>query len=255
MDLSPIAIPVLTTLETVRICVPTIVEAQLGRVRRDVCDQRLAEWSETAVRLAEIDLNVTGLEHVDPKRPYVVMSNHQSSYDIFVLMHAFPGTLRMVAKREMFGIPILGGAMTAAEFVAVDRGNHHRARAALDYAGSRIESGVNVWISPEGTRSPDGRLLPFKKGGFMLALQTGTPILPVSLVGTRDVLVSKSYRVNRGKKVGVHFHAPVDPKAFGPNRRGDLMNEVRERVAAGLPPEWRVERPHPSRDARADSKR
>lgn len=234
---------------------PTIVEAQLGRVRREVCDQRLAEWSETAVRLAEIDLEVTGLEHVDPQRPYVVMSNHQSSYDIFVLMHAFPGTLRMVAKREMFSIPILGGAMTAAEFVSVDRGNHHRARAALDYAGSRIESGVNVWISPEGTRSPDGRLLPFKKGGFMLALQTGTPILPVSLVGTRDVLVSKSYRVRRGQKVAVHFHEPVDPSLYGAHRRGDLMNEVRARVAAGLPPEWRVEHPNPPGSSRAKSSR
>lgn len=254
MDLSPIAIPVLTYLETVRVCVPTIVEAQLGRCRREICDQRLAEWAETAVRLAEIDIHVEGLEHIDPSRTYLVMSNHQSSYDIFVLMHAFPGTLRMIAKREMFDVPIVGGAMKAAEFVSLDRGNHRKAREGLNYAKEKIESGVNVWISPEGTRSPDGRLLPFKKGGFMLALQTGTPILPVSVVGTRDVLLSKGFHVKRGRRVDVRFHPPVDPNDYGPHRRGDLMNVVREHMASGLPPEWRDPHPHPFHEGKAARK-
>lgn len=240
MDISKIAIPVLTTLETVRICLPTIVEASQGRVRREDCDQRLSEWSETAVRLAEIEVGVRGLEHVRPGETYVVMSNHQSSYDIFVLMHAFPGTLRMVSKIEMFRIPLLGGAMKAAEFVPLDRGDIKKAREGLAYAKGKLESGVNVWISPEGTRSDDGKLLPFKKGGFMLAIQTGARILPVSLVGTRDVLRSKSYEVNRGQKVEVVFHPAIETKKYGISRRADLMRDVNSAIGAGLPESWRT---------------
>jgi len=235
VDISKIAIPVLTTLETVRICVPTIVEAARGRVQRADCDQRLAEWSETAVRLAEIDVRVRGLEHVEPEHTYVVMSNHQSSYDIFVLMHAFPRTLRMVSKIEMFRVPIVGEAMRAAEFVPLDRADIKKARAGLEYAKQKLESGVNVWISPEGTRSPDGQLLPFKKGGFMLALQTGASILPCTVSGTRNVLRSKGFEVNRGQTVDVVFHKAIDTKPYGISRRKDLMADVKSSIAAGLP--------------------
>lgn len=239
MDISPIAIPLLTTLETARICVPTVVETMLGTVHRDVCTQRLAEWSETAVRLAEIDVSVSGLEHIEPNHTYVVMSNHQSTYDIFVLMHVFPAALRMVSKVEMFSVPILGGAMRAAEFVPLDRSDHGKARAGLDYARAKLESGINVWIAPEGTRSPDGRLLPFKKGGFMLAMQTGATILPCTIVGTRDVLRSKGYRVHRGKRATVQFHEPIDSQPYGVERRNDLVDDVRTVINSGLPPEWR----------------
>lgn len=235
VDISKIAIPVLTTLETVRVCLPTIVEAARGRVQRSDCDQRLAEWSETAVRLAEIDVRVRGLEHIEPEHTYVVMSNHQSSYDIFVIMHAFPRTLRMVSKIEMFRVPIVGDAMRAAEFVPLDRGDIAKARKGLDYARAKLESGVNVWISPEGTRSPDGALLPFKKGGFMLALQTKARILPCTVVGTRDVLRSKGYEVNRGQTVDVVFHPPIETAKYGFMRRADLMRDVRDSIESALP--------------------
>ena len=239
MDISKIAIPVLTTLETVRVCLPTIVEAARGRVQRADCDQRLAEWAETAVRLAEIDVRVRGLEFIEPEQTYVVMSNHQSSYDIFVLMHVFPRTLRMVSKIEMFRVPIVGEAMRAAEFVPLDRGDIRKARAGLDYARQKLESGVNVWISPEGTRSPDGKLLQFKKGGFMLALQTGAKILPVSVIGTRDVLRSKGFEVNRGQTVDVVFHRAIDTRDYGTSKRNDLMRDVRAAISSGLPHAWR----------------
>lgn len=239
VDFSHISVPLLTTVETVRICAPTIVEGMLGRVRRETCDRRLEEWSEVACSLARIDLHVHGREHIDRDKTYILMSNHQSSYDIFTIMRAFPGTLRMVSKIEMFRIPVLGGAMYNAEFVPLDRSDKDKAREGLEYAKARLSSGVNVWIAPEGTRSNDGRLLPFKKGGFVIALQTGFPIMPVTVSGSRDVLRSKGFRVHRDKRVDVTFHPAIDPVPYGVERRSELIERVRDQIITALPEEHR----------------
>ncbi|MCA9577072.1 MAG: lysophospholipid acyltransferase family protein [Polyangiales bacterium] len=236
MEKPRLSITLKTCGETLRVCVPTIAEAAFGPVPRERASRRLAQWAEAAVRHARIDTFVEGLEHVDPTRPHLVVSNHQSTYDIFVLMHLYPAELRMIAKKEMFRVPFVGGAMAAAEFVNIDRGDNARAREALEVARRRIESGINIWIAPEGTRSEDGRLLPFKTGGFMLALQTGIPILPVTVVGTQHVLPAKQVRVHPGKRAGLRFHAPVDPAAYGTARRDELMEHVRRTIDSGLPP-------------------
>ncbi len=109
---SPFVLP-LQLAETFRVCAPTVVEGALGRLTRETCDRRLAEWSANAVRLAEIDVEVVGREHVGPE-PALVMSNHQSAFDIFTLMHVHPTSLRMIAKKQMFALPIMGGGMRAA---------------------------------------------------------------------------------------------------------------------------------------------
>ena len=139
----------------------------------------------------------------------------------------------------MFQIPILGGAMRAAEFVPLDRRDHGKARAGLAYAREKIHSGISVWIAPEGTRSPDGKLLPFKRGGFVLALETDATILPCTVSGTRDVLRSKGLRVHRGQRASVQFHAPIEPSSYGFARRADLVKDVRDVINSGLPPEMR----------------
>ncbi len=225
--------------ETMRVCAPTVIDAALGRVTKDKCDKRLEEWAATAVRLADIKIHVRGEENLDLARDeqFVVISNHQSSYDIFVLMHAYPGSLRMVAKKQMFSIPVMGGAMKAAGFVSLDRGNHERARTALREAQASFARGTSVWIAPEGTRSDDGRLLPFKKGGFIFALNAGVRILPVTVLGTRHVLPSKDHRVRAGKSVELVFHAPVDPSAYGYDRRDELVSHVRETIVSAQPAE------------------
>jgi 1-acyl-sn-glycerol-3-phosphate acyltransferase len=221
--------------ETFRVCAPTVVDAALGRVRRDVVDRRLDEWANHAVRLADARLEVRGLEHVSAERTHLLMSNHQSAYDIFTLFVAFPHSMRMVAKKEMFRLPIMGSGMLAAGFVSLDRGDHQKAVATLERAKEVMASGINIWIAPEGTRSTDGQLLPFKKGGFVMAQQTGTPILPVTIDGTRDVLPAKDFRVRKGQRVRITFHAPVDPARFGPERRDELMSEVRGAIGSALP--------------------
>jgi 1-acyl-sn-glycerol-3-phosphate acyltransferase len=234
-----IGLALLTCAQTFRTCAPTVVEAIFGDVPRERCTRRLKEWAARVVALTEMDIHVRGLEHIDPNETYVIMSNHRSNYDIFVLFDAFPGVLRMIAKNDLAKIPILSGAMSAAEFIFVERADHARAMEAMQIAEARLRSGISVWIAPEGTRSEDGALLPFKKGGFMLALGTKTKILPVTILGTAEVLPPKEIRVRSGKRVDVQFHAPIDPAIYGADHRDALMRRVREAMASPLPVDLR----------------
>lgn len=230
--------------ETLAISVPTVVDALRGRTTLEACDARLARWSRRLLEQAEVRLETFGLDALFPPAPpapsgpraaretFVVMSNHRSVYDIPVLFQAFPRTLRMVTKTELFKIPVWGPAMRAAGFIEIDRKDRARAIASLAVARARLESGVNVWIAPEGTRSRDGTLREFKKGGFLLALETGLRILPVGLRGTERILESGSFDVRKGTRVEVHFGAPIDPREFGVERRDALAAATREAIAA-----------------------
>jgi 1-acyl-sn-glycerol-3-phosphate acyltransferase len=238
--------------ETLAISVPTVVDALRGRVTLEACDARLARWSRRLLEQAEVQLETFGLEALGlgegagrangasgaggprARETFVVMSNHRSVYDIPVLFQAFPRTLRMVTKTELFKIPVWGPAMRAAGFIEIDRKNRARAIASLAVARARLESGVNVWIAPEGTRSRDGTLREFKKGGFLLALETGLRILPVGLRGTEEILQSGSFDVRKGTRVEVHFGTPIDPRDYGMERRDALSAATREAIAALL---------------------
>ncbi len=221
--------------ETLAISVPTVADALRGRVTLEACDERLARWSRRLLEQADVRLSTFGLEALGAERAgetFVVMSNHRSVYDIPVLFQAFPRTLRMVTKTELFKIPLWGPAMRAAGFIEIDRKDRARAIASLAVARARLESGVNVWIAPEGTRSRDGALREFKKGGFLLALETGLRILPVGLRGTEDVLRSGSFDVRKGARVEVRFGAPIDPRDYGMERRDELTAATRAAIAA-----------------------
>ncbi|MBO6933945.1 MAG: 1-acyl-sn-glycerol-3-phosphate acyltransferase [Deltaproteobacteria bacterium] len=234
-----LGVALMTIAHTAKVCAPTVVEGTLGRLRREKADARLDEWSRVAAWLADMRVEVSGTEHIDPGETYVVMSNHQSNYDIFTMYYAYPATLRMVAKVEMRTIPLLGRAMEAAEFVFVDRRDNQRARESLEIARDLMQSGVSVWIAPEGTRSKTGHLGPFKKGGFMLALQAGVRILPATIRGTRHVQPIKQLAVHRHQEVSLTFHPPIDAPSYGVDRRDALMAEVRTAIASGLPEELR----------------
>ena len=221
--------------ETFAISAPTVVDSVRGRVSRRVCDERLWGWGRRVVSQADIELEVRGYDRVPANETFVIMSNHQSHYDVPVLYRAFPRTLRMVAKTELFRIPVFAAAMRAAEMIEVDRANASRARESLATARDRLRSGINVWIAPEGTRSPTGKLGSFKKGGFIIALETGSRILPVTIVGTHRVLPSTAVTVRKGQRVVVTFHPPIDPKDYGISRRDELVSAVRASIASALP--------------------
>jgi len=214
-------------LETAWISAPTVIQASLGNLTSEMCDRRLDSWSRRLIEQASLHVNASGLEHLVPGETYVIMSNHQSLYDIPVIFQTLRLRVRMVAKTELFKVPIWAQAMRASGFVEVDRKNRHRAVESLDNARRALESGTSIWIAPEGTRSDTGELLPFKKGGFHLALGTGARILPVSIDGTRNALVARGWRVKNGANVQVTVHPPVDPKDFGRERRPELIEHIR----------------------------
>lgn len=222
--------------DTARISFPTVADSLRGPVPAAVTERRLDWWSKKVLRDAEVDLEVRGMENAgDCREPMIVMSNHQSLYDIPVLYQALPGSFRMVAKAELFRIPVWGRAMLAAGFIRIDRSDHQQAVESLRATGGALlASGTRVWIAPEGTRSPTGELGPFKSGGFRMALDFGVRILPVTIEGTRDVLPSTSWIVQKGKHVRVTMLPPIDPKEYGMERRKELMAAVRRAIAEGL---------------------
>lgn len=222
-------------LETLAISVPTLIQGALGQLTGEVCDRRLDRWSRRLLKQAGVTLVVRGGEGLEPGEALVVMSNHQSLYDIPALYQALGIRLRMVAKKELFRVPIWSTAMRAAGFIELDRGDHQRAVESLARARQALQEGTSIWIAPEGTRSIDGQLGPFKQGGFHLALETGARILPVSIDGTRQVLAAHGTKVHRGKTVRVTLGDPIEAAAYGEDRRKELADAVRQAIARHLP--------------------
>jgi 1-acyl-sn-glycerol-3-phosphate acyltransferase len=184
--------------KTLLISVPTVADAYTGRLTRERCDDRLRWWSSGVLSSANVEVVTRGRETV-PDRPVVFMSNHGSHLDVPALFVACPGSLRMVAKAELFRVPVWGRAMKEAGFISVDRsGDRDKARAAMAEAAEIIRSGTSVWIAPEGTRSRDGRIGKLKRGGFRLATETATPIVPVFIRGAREILPPGSRFFGRG---------------------------------------------------------
>lgn len=160
--------------------------------------------------------------------PAVIMANHQSLLDIPLLIRSWPGEVRFLAKRSLFSIPVFGWALRASGFVPVDRKDRKSAPETLKAARSLIERGISVVVFPEETRSRDGRLLPFKRGGFLLALKCRAPIVPVGLRGTREMRRPGGLLVTPGA-LEAHFGTPVEV-AGGLRAKGDLIANVRDRV-------------------------
>jgi 1-acyl-sn-glycerol-3-phosphate acyltransferase len=219
------ALSLYAVLEVARITTPTALEALTGRGRRETHDRRLHAFGQRVMARADIHLTVEGADKVPLDRAFVYMSNHQSHMDIPVLYATVPSpTLRMVAKSELFRIPLFGRAMRVGEMVEVDRsGDRARAVASLARAGELIASGVSVWIAPEGHRTRDGRLGPLKKGGFHLAREAGADIVPVAINGTYDILPPGTTSMQRGVAVEVTFGVPIET---GGRAVADLMTDV-----------------------------
>jgi 1-acyl-sn-glycerol-3-phosphate acyltransferase len=218
--------------ETARISVPTLVEGIAGTLTQEVCDQRLLDWSAKLLDSAKITLRVDGLANAAPGEAFVIMSNHQSHYDIPVLFQALHRRVRMVAKSELFKIPGWGRAMRLAGFVEIDRGDRTQAIRSLDNAKAALAQGTSIWIAPEGTRGPGDKLLPFKQGGFHMALSIGARILPVSIDGTSRVLAAHGRKVTEGVDVHVTVSAPIATADYGLERRDELVAKVRSTIAA-----------------------
>jgi 1-acyl-sn-glycerol-3-phosphate acyltransferase len=198
----------------------------------------LYRWSmwilRTGVRLARIRVEVVGREHV-PGRTCIFMSNHVSNLDPPILFPELPFRTAFFLKRSLMKIPILGFGMRLANFVPVDRdGRLESARESVQAANKVLAAGVNISTFPEGTRSRSGRLLPFKKGPFFLAMESGAPVVPVSIWGSEHMMTKGSLRIKPGTAHLV-FHPALYPQQFA--KREELMVAVRTAITSGLP-QW-----------------
>lgn len=187
------------------------------------------------LRAVGVRVRVEGLENV-PARVCIFAANHISAIDPMAFIPAIPRRVAILVKQELFRIPVFGAAMKAAQFVPVDRSDREAAAASLDLSIERLKQGTSFAIYPEGTRSPDGRLRPLKKGAFIMAVGAGVPIVPVSIVGAQNILQKGSWRISAGD-VRVRFGPPVDGADYTLETRDALRGRIEALIAAGLPSE------------------
>ncbi len=212
---------------------------------------RLGMWGAFAgVRIAGVRVRTKGLESIDPARTYIFMVNHVSNIDPPLLLPLIPRRTSVMAKKELFSIPLLGKTMRLGRLVPVDRGNRDAGIAAVRAAAEVIRQGVNMTIYVEGGRSFDGKLLPFKKGPFYLAEECSVPVVPVTISGTHYVMPKRRFAIRPGT-VEVIFHDPIEPNDFG--SRENLMAKVRTAINRGLPAEYQESPGSETEDTQAQS--
>jgi len=186
-----------------------------------------------ALRLAAIRVRVEGLENI-PTGVCLFVANHTSNADPPAVVSAIPRRVSLLAKKEVFRIPILSSVLRLGRIVPVDRANPEAAIESVENALEYLKTGISFLIFPEGTRSPDGRLRPFKRGPFVMAIKAGVPVVPISVVGAHKVIRKGEFSIHPGE-VLVRFHAPVDASAYALDRRQELTARVQSIIAAGLP--------------------
>jgi len=186
-------------------------------------------------RFLGIRVRVEGLEHV-PACACVFVANHASNIDPMVMIPALPRRVGILVKQELFRIPIFGRAMRVADFVPVDRGDRESRSSAVSAAAESLKRGTSYVVFAEGTRSPDGRMRPFKRGAVTMAIEAGVPIVPVTLIGTHQLLPKGKSIVAPGDAT-VHFGPPVDASAYTMEQRSELVARVESIVASALPPD------------------
>jgi 1-acyl-sn-glycerol-3-phosphate acyltransferase len=185
-------------------------------------------WMAFNAWVSGVRVNVKGLEHLDRARQYVFMSNHRSAADIIALGIALSDyQLRFVAKKELLKVPVFGWGLRALGNIIIDRSNQVQAVRSYAVAGQRIRRGISVMVFPEGTRGEGAELLPFKKGGFVLAIETGTPIAPIMVLNTEAVLPKKSWRIESGE-VEVRIGQPIGTAGVPVKEKNRIVAAVRQ---------------------------
>ena len=191
-------------------------------------------WAQLALALNLVKVTVNGAEHL-PDGPVIFMSNHQSNFDILSLLAAMPRRFHWIAKKELFEIPVFGPSMRRGGYIPLDRGDGRKALQSIDEAAATIHQGKSVVLFPEGTRTQDGNLLPFKRGGFILARKADVPVIPVTINGSGRINPANKIRLYSGD-ITITLHPPViAPEGL---RRSEaetwMMEAVRGRIDSVL---------------------
>jgi 1-acyl-sn-glycerol-3-phosphate acyltransferase len=204
-----------------------VVDAQRNRLTHELADAHIEAWAKQILNIAEANIEVHGQETIPRGESYVLMSNHASFLDIPSVIRAFPYSVRMVAKKEMGAVPVFGHALRQIGTIIVDRSDTKKSIAELNKGKAILNNNVSVWIAPEGTRSKDGKLGRFRKGGFHLAMQLGVRILPIWIQGTYDIYSPTAKSAKRGGQIQVRFGAPIATQGMVKDNLNELMESVR----------------------------
>lgn len=202
-------------------------------------DQKLASrvfavtWAKLNAWATPMFVEVSGRENINKKQSYIVVCNHQSIYDIFLLYGWLGVDFKWVMKKELRKVPVLGAACAAMGHIYIDRSNSATAIEEINRARERIVNGTSILFFPEGTRSKSYEMGPFKKGAFRMALDLGLPVLPITINGTRDIMPAKSMDVRPGQAQMI-IHAPIDIAPYMESNIGLLMERTRHTIASAL---------------------
>jgi len=183
-------------------------------------------WANSILWVSRVKISVSGIDKLDPARSYIYMPNHQSNADIPLLLGRLPVQFRWLAKAELFKIPIFGRAMRGVGYISIDRSNRKSAFESLERAARTIRNGTSLLIFPEGTRSRDGHILPFKKGGFVLSVDAGVPIVPIIIRGTREI-IPKGHFMIRPAPVTMQILDPVETAGYTRRSKDALLEKIR----------------------------
>lgn len=206
-----------------------ICKYYFSHINRDWTDKALQNWVDQLLNEVQVEYQVINPFKVQPEagKSTIIMCNHSSAYDIPLAYKVFPKhSLRMLAKKELSRIPLMGKAMRAAEFPFIDRKNKYQAIKDLAYAQQLMESGIMIWIAPEGTRSKDGYLGTFKKGGFVTAIQSKATIIPIGIRGANNILPARSFNVHLHQNAEIHIGKPIDASQFTIENKEELIQET-----------------------------
>ena len=194
-------------------------------------------WAKILLLISNTKVEVIGSENILHGKPQIFMANHQSDFDILIVLGHVPGQFRWIAKKELFNIPIFGAAMKTAGYIEIDRNNHEKAMQSMDEAALRIREGKSVMTFPEGTRSRDGEIKAFKQGAFHLAIKSGVPIVPISIIGSGRIMPKRSVRIKPGQ-IKLVIGEPIDVKSIDIEKRHELIEKVRNTIIKNYD-DWR----------------
>lgn len=186
-----------------------------------------APWARIILWVCGVKVTVGGLEKVDAKVPRIYLSNHQSYFDIFALLGFLPVNFKFILKQELMRIPLFGFTMRRAGYIGVDREDARKALKSLRVAAERLENGASLVVFPEGTRSKDGRLQSFKRGGFRLAVKSGFDVVPVAIINSRNIVPKGSLRITKGTFT-MNIGSPISVAGYSKKEIEQLMERVRE---------------------------
>jgi len=220
---------IVNALITISCCLIGLLDIPLFR-KGKFTDKVGKTWAYLILKVSSVRIEIDGKNNIDKNKPYIFVANHMSMFDIPATITAIPNELKMLAKKELYKIPLFGWVLHAGRHVKIDRQNREKAVHHLDKAIERVKKGdISIMVYPEGTRSTDGKIKNFKKGAFVLAIKSGIPIVPVTIAGSREIVPKKSLRINEGT-IKIVIDKPIETKGLSLDDKNELLKNVQEKI-------------------------